>query len=117
MSEQPQLQVFGLMSLIAGLTLVMGLLMVSGRWRSPVLKFYPGAGVGLVFISLAFIVGSLSACVAVLWPLASPLFMPMMGLAGVFALYGFVVGYFPPRRLLPRWQREQLANNEEDAGR
>ena len=96
-------QTLGLTFVVASLTLVMGALMVSGRWRSPVLKVYPGAGVGLVLISLAFIVGVLAALLAPFWSAT----MPMMGFAGVLAVVGFIIGSFGPKRLLPRWQREE----------
>src|SRR5690606_9303632 len=89
---------------VSTLTLAMGILMTTGRWRSPLLKAYPGAGVGLTFISLAFIVGATAAVLAPYWAVT----MPMMGLAGVLVAAGFIIGSFAPKRLLPRWQREEL---------
>lgn len=95
------------------LTLTMGALVATGRWRTPVLKVYPGVGVGLIFMSLGFILAMTLVLLLKIWPstwVPSPaaisyLLVPMSLLS---MLYGFFVGAVGPKRLLPRWQREEL---------
>jgi hypothetical protein len=105
--------VYGLTVLVTGITLTMGVFVVTGRWRSPVLKVYPGVGVGLVYISLAFLIGIMAISMFDVWsvaefPALQAIVMVILVAALLSTLFGAFMMIVAPKRLLPRWQRDEL---------
>ncbi|WP_167042841.1 hypothetical protein [Salinibacterium sp. ZJ454] len=106
--------------------ILMGLAVVTGRWKTPVRHVLPGVGSGLLILGAGMVILAVVGIVGSLWTLETTpeaqhsivrgILMIGIPLGFLLCGVGLVVGsYARPRWLLPRWQREELA--ERDASR
>ena len=116
-STADKLAPMGVLIAVLLVILVFGVIMYRGIWRTPVSKVYPGGVVLLVYIPIGFIVGIIGASVSIIWPpreygWSMAVWLGLMAIGGLIGILGFIVGATAhPRALLPRWVRNELANN------
>ena len=124
LSETEPVLVLSVGLVVSIVFILMGAAVATGRWKSPVRGALPGIGSGLVLCGTGLVLMSLGGLVGTMWPPETTpeslqpairtVILIVMPLGLLVGAAGFVVGWWArPLWLLPRWQRDELANEAE----